>query len=227
MTIPGVDEAERRVDYLFATVERLAELTRSDLPAPSKQPAELQKLKAELDAASTQGDAALDDDLNTPVALAALGEMMRIGNETVMLAQKRKKDASFLGAASALGQAVTLALESLCKQLGLLNVTPAAYAARVKQRRLSLRKLSSDSIEQKRSSASRLAKPKTSPAVTRSERSCSPSGSPSPTRPTAARPGPSLSRISAREGLARDRPVQRRVTVTVRKRLAERPVDAT
>ncbi len=149
VVFPGVDEAERRVDYLFATVERLAELVRAGLTAPSKLPPELLELKTELEAATTQGEAALDDDLNTPVALAALGEMMRIGNETVMLAQKRKKDASFVGAAGVLGRHVTLAIGALAKQLGLLNVSPADYAARVKERRLGLRKLSAASIEQK------------------------------------------------------------------------------
>jgi cysteinyl-tRNA synthetase len=146
---PGVDEAERRVDYLFATVERLEELTRAGLTAPAKLPPELLKLKTELEAAIAQSDAALDDDLNTPVALAALGEMMRIGNEAAMLAQKRKKDASFVGAAGVLGRHVLIALGDLTKQLGLLNATPKVYNARVKERRLALRKLSADSIEQK------------------------------------------------------------------------------
>jgi cysteinyl-tRNA synthetase len=146
---PGVDEAERRVDYLFATVERLTELSKAGLTAPAKLPPELVKFKTELDAATAQGDAALDDDLNTPVALAALGEMMRIGNETVMLAQKRKKDASFVGAAGVLGRHVSDAIKALTNQLGLFNVPPAVYAARVKERRLALRKLSAESIEQK------------------------------------------------------------------------------
>ena len=149
VVFPGVDEAERRVDYLFATVERLADLMRAGLTAPGKLPPELLKHKTELEAATVQGEAALDDDLNTPVALAALGEMMRIGNETVMLAQKRKKDASFVGAAGVLGRHVTLAIGALTKQLGLLNVSPADYAARVKERRLALRKLSAENIEQK------------------------------------------------------------------------------
>jgi cysteinyl-tRNA synthetase len=148
VVFPGVDEAERRVDYLFATIERLTELTRTGITAPGKLPPELLKAKAELDAATAQGDAALDDDLNTPVALAALGEMMRIGNETAMLAQKRKKDMSFVGAASVLGRLVIMAITALTKQLGLLNVAPSAYAARVKERRLALRKLSAASIEE-------------------------------------------------------------------------------
>jgi cysteinyl-tRNA synthetase len=146
---PGVDEAERRVDYLFSTIERLDELTRAGLTAPAKLPPELQKAKGELEAAAAQGDAALDDDLNTPIALAALGEMMRIGNETAMLAQKRKKDASFVGAAGVLGRLVIDAIRTLTKQLGLLNVTPQVYAARVKERRLALRQLSAASIDAK------------------------------------------------------------------------------
>jgi cysteinyl-tRNA synthetase len=146
---PGVDEAERRVDYLFATVERLDELMRAGTTAPAKLPPELLKMKKELDAAIEQGNAALDDDLNTPVALAALGEMMRIANETSMLAQKRKKDAALVGSAGVMGRHVTAAIRELAGQLGLLNVTPATYAARVKQRRLALRKLSAQDIEQK------------------------------------------------------------------------------
>ena len=148
VVFPGVDEAERRVDYLFATVERLTELTRAGLTAPAKLPAELQKYKSELESAEAQAEAALDDDLNTPVALAALGEMTRVGNEAVMLAQKKKKDASFVGAAGVLGRLTLLSIARLTSQLGLMNVKPAAYAARVRERRLSLRKLSASSIEQ-------------------------------------------------------------------------------
>jgi cysteinyl-tRNA synthetase len=146
---PGVDEAERRVDYLFSTVERLEVLVGADLTAPAKLPPELAKLKTELEAAAEQADAALDDDLNTPVALAALGEMMRVGNEAVMLTQKRKKDLAFAGAAGGLAHKVLAAIRSLTRQLGLLNVSPATYDARVKARRLALRKLSAETIEQK------------------------------------------------------------------------------
>jgi cysteinyl-tRNA synthetase len=149
VVFPGVDEAERRVDYLFATVERLQELSRSAAPQPAKVPPELRKLGDELTAAEAQGNDALDDDLNTPVALAALGEMMRIGNEASTLSLKRRKDESFVGAAGALAERVEAALRRLTEQLGLLNVEPSAYAARVKERRLALRKLSAADIEQR------------------------------------------------------------------------------
>jgi cysteinyl-tRNA synthetase len=145
---PGVDEAERRVDYLFATVERLTELSSASEAAPAKLAPELQKLRVELEAAAKQGDAALDDDLNTPVALAAPGEMMRVGNEAGMLAQKRKKDASFVGGAAAVARVALDAVRALTQQLGLLNVAPSEYSARVKARRLALRELSSERIEQ-------------------------------------------------------------------------------
>ena len=146
---PGVDEAERRVDYLFATFERLGELMRSAAAAPAKLAPELKSFKTQLEAATKQGEAALDDDLNTPVALAALGEMTRIGNEVAMLAQKRKKDAAFVGSAGVFASDVRDAIKGLTQQLGLLNVTPQVYAARVKERRLALRSLSAASIEQK------------------------------------------------------------------------------
>lgn len=149
VVFPGVDEAERRVDYLFATMERLGELMRSAAAAPAKLAPELKNFKTELDAATKQGEAALDDDLNTPVALAALGEMTRIGNEVAMLAQKRKKDAAFVGSAGVFAGHVRDAIKGLTMQLGLMNVTPAEYSARVKKRRLSLRSLSAESIEQK------------------------------------------------------------------------------
>ena len=146
---PGVDEAERRVDYLFATVERLGDLMRAAAAAPAKLAPELKSFKTELDAATKQGEAALDDDLNTPVALAALGEMTRIGNEIAMLAQKRKKDTGFVGSAGVFAGHVRDAIKGLTMQLGLMNVTPAEYTARVKKRRLALRSLSAASIEQK------------------------------------------------------------------------------
>ena len=149
VVFPGVDEAERRVDYLFATVERLGELMRAAPAAPAKLAPELQSFKIELNAATKQGEAALDDDLNTPVALAALGEMTRIGNEVAMLAQKRKKDAGFVGSAGVFAGHVRDAIKALTQQLGLMNVTPAVYTARVKERRLALRKLSAADIEQK------------------------------------------------------------------------------
>ena len=149
VVFPGVDEAERRVDYLFATVERLGDLMRAATAAPAKLAPELKNFKTELEAATKQGEAALDDDLNTPVALAALGEMTRIGNEAAMLAQKRKKDTAFVGSAGVFAGHVRDAIKALTQQLGLMNVTPAVYAARVKERRLALRKLSAADIEQK------------------------------------------------------------------------------
>jgi cysteinyl-tRNA synthetase len=66
----GVDEAERRVDYLYATLERLEGLGSGAGEAPAKAPAELKAIGARVREARDKVRAALDDDLNTPVALA-------------------------------------------------------------------------------------------------------------------------------------------------------------
>jgi cysteinyl-tRNA synthetase len=72
-----------------------------------------------------------------------------MGHELADLAQKRKKDLAFTGAASIAADHVLGALRRLGDQLGLLLVTPAEYAARSRARRLSLRSLSSESIDEK------------------------------------------------------------------------------
>jgi cysteinyl-tRNA synthetase len=94
-------------------------------------------------------EAGLDEDLNTPVALAALGEMARHGHELADLAQKRRKDAGFVGAAGVVATQVLLAFQRITEQLGLLRATPAEYRARTRERRLRLRGLTADDIQAK------------------------------------------------------------------------------
>ena len=104
MVFPGRRRSRAARRLPLRDVERLSELTRAGLTAPGEAAARAAEAQdASSTAAAEQGDAALDDDLNTPVALAALGEMTRIGNELCDLAQKRKKDASFVGAAAVFG----------------------------------------------------------------------------------------------------------------------------
>ncbi len=91
VVFPGVDEAERRTDYLFTTLERVAELGRaSDATTPAKLPPEIAAHVKAAVTAEANGQAALDDDLNTPVALAALAELAKQANELCDLAHKRK-----------------------------------------------------------------------------------------------------------------------------------------
>ena len=147
VVFPGVDEAERRVDYVFGAVARLRDLLAAEITAPAKLPPELAAYRDTALKAAEAAEVALDDDLNTPVALASLGELARIGNELVDLAHKRKKDATFVGGVVVAAQTVLLHLEKLARELGLVLTTPVEYFARTRARRLRLRQLTADGIE--------------------------------------------------------------------------------
>jgi len=138
----------------------LRALTSSGLTAPAKPLAELARTKKDVEKAIVEAEAGLDDDLNTPVALAALGEIARHGHELADLCQKRRKDAAFVGAAGVVAQQVIVAIERVAGELGLLQTPPAAYRARTRERRLLLRGLTANDIQAKVSerAAARIAK---------------------------------------------------------------------
>ncbi len=149
VVFPGVDEAERRTDYLYTTVERLASLAR-------EAPEQVQKIPNELSAtrklvAATRGKvaAALDDDLNTPVALAAIAELAKAANDLCDLAQKRRKDAAFSAAARLIAREAEQALLASCDVIGLLTTPAETYATRTRERRLRVRGLDQAEIDRR------------------------------------------------------------------------------
>jgi cysteinyl-tRNA synthetase len=149
VVFPSVDEAERRVDYLYAASERLDALVKSGATVPQKIPPELQAYRDAAKHGVAAAEAAIDDDLNTPVALAALGELARHGNELCDLAQKRKKDAAFQGGAALAARELGDALRKVSDLLGLHGSTAAEYFARTRKRRLQLRGLGHDDVEKR------------------------------------------------------------------------------
>ncbi|HEX3773714.1 MAG TPA: DALR domain-containing protein, partial [Polyangiaceae bacterium] len=149
VVFPGVDEAERRVDYVYGAVQRLRELVSAGLTSPGKLPAEFAPFRERISQAEASADAALDDDLNTPVALAALGELAQVANEVADLAKKRKKDSAFQGAAGVFARLALTAIGKLSRDLGLLGATPEEYFARVQARRMALRGLTAQAIAAK------------------------------------------------------------------------------
>jgi cysteinyl-tRNA synthetase len=149
VVFPGVDEAERRIDYVYGAVQRMRELVSAGLTSPGKLPPEFQPFRERITKAESSADAALDDDLNTPVALAALGEMAQVANEVADLAKKRKKDGAFQGAAGVFARTVLTAVGKLSRDLGLLHATPEEYFGRVQVRRMALRGLTPAVIEAK------------------------------------------------------------------------------
>ena len=148
VVFPGVDEAERRADHAFSAVRRLEALSRTE-PPPAKFPPELTGPRDVARRAVTEAEAALDDDLNTPVVLAVLSELTKLAHEVADAATKRKKDGAFVAAAAAVAAELLASLRRIAEQVGLLQVSPADYAARTRERRLRLRKLSPEAIEAK------------------------------------------------------------------------------
>jgi cysteinyl-tRNA synthetase len=149
VTFPGVNEAERRVDYMYSTLERLRGLVGAGLTAPAKLPKELIGVRQAAEDAKSRANAALADDLNTTVALAELGEIAKQGNEVADLAARRAKDPSFVGAAAVAARVIEMMFRDVSDQLGVLTTSIPEYRTRTRARRLALRGLTPTDIERR------------------------------------------------------------------------------
>lgn len=147
VVFPGVLEAERRVDYLYQTIGRLSSLAElaggtdetGAGPAPTTRiPKEMSSLMELASTARARVDTALDDDLNTPVALAIVGEVARSGNELVDLAQRKRNNPDVAKSAPLVARMLVRALWSCVEPLGILQTPLDEYRARTRVRRLSL-----------------------------------------------------------------------------------------
>lgn len=162
VVFPGVDEAERRVDYLYATLSRLQllvdEQKRMGAAGASggavgdkqglKVPSELCGVRKIIDESLKKLCAALDDDLNTPVALAVIADLAKHANDLCDLALKRRKDAAFVAAAVQMAPDAYEALRACTQALGLLAAPIEQYTERTTERRLRLRGISKDEVQQ-------------------------------------------------------------------------------
>jgi cysteinyl-tRNA synthetase len=149
VVFPGVDEAERRMDHAFSAVRRLDGLVQAGLTVPAKLGSELLAYRDSAARALKEAEAALDDDLNTPVALASFGELTRMAHEIADGAAKRKKDPAFVAGSGAAAQFVLSALQRIAAELGLFQCSAAEYAERTRVRRLRLRGLTAAAIDEK------------------------------------------------------------------------------
>jgi cysteinyl-tRNA synthetase len=136
VVFPGVTEAERRVDYLYQALMRLDPLAAGTEDKPIKLSKELAAFASVADGAEARVDAALDDDLNTPVALAVANEIAKTANELADLAQKRKKDADLVRSAPHVAARLLRALRSAVAHVGLLQTPPDVYLERTQAQRL-------------------------------------------------------------------------------------------
>jgi cysteinyl-tRNA synthetase len=145
VVFPGLDEAERRVDYLYTTREALIAMAAGDSPALEADGAHAKSIRE----APAKAVAALENDLNTSVALSIVGELARLGNELAQQATKRKSDAGEAARRRALASAIVEALDTCCRPMGLMQASAEEYLSRTRVRRLRLRELEASVIEVK------------------------------------------------------------------------------
>ncbi|MGA2448470.1 MAG: cysteine--tRNA ligase [Polyangiaceae bacterium] len=145
VVFPGIDEAERRVDYLYGTRNALVEASQGE-PACADGPGAQAVLVRE---APARVLGALDNDLNSSVALGVVGEVARVGNELAQGLARRSRDPNAARVARALAAAVVASLDACCAPMGLMQAPPGEFFARTRERRLRLRGLSAQGIEAK------------------------------------------------------------------------------
>lgn len=146
VVFPGVDEAERRIDYLYATRDALAAIANGSVPTDSNV---LQGQAKIVDEAREGVLVALDKDLNTPQALSVIAELGKAANEIVMQLPKLKKDPAKLEAVKGLAAKAVRAIDAACAPLGLMQAESEVYWARTRTRRLRLRGLEAAAVDAK------------------------------------------------------------------------------
>jgi cysteinyl-tRNA synthetase len=133
---PQLDDAERRVEYVYRTRARLAAIPEARVEDGGVVPEELSGYRTRL-------LAALDDDLNMPVALAVTAELLKQVNE---LCERTKGKQRIPRAAV---QAAGEAFEALGRVLGLGTQEPEAVLSRVRARRAGRLGLSEGDVQAK------------------------------------------------------------------------------
>jgi cysteinyl-tRNA synthetase len=132
-----LEEAERRVEYLYRTRARLESIPDARLSDAGEVPEELTALGERI-------AAALDDDLNTPIALAHVAEFLKQVNELAERAKSKK--AAIPRAAVAAGRA---GFACLTRVLGIGGDDASALLTRIRDRRAARLGLDAGAIEAK------------------------------------------------------------------------------
>ena len=143
---PSVDEAERRVEYLYLTRDALTRVARDQT---TRDPSVLAPIAKIIDESKERVLTALDKDLNAPQALAVIGELAKAANDLVVQVGKLKKDPAKEDAARALAGAAIVAMDESTRVLGLLLTSTEDFLRRTREKRLRLRGLDAKAIDEK------------------------------------------------------------------------------
>jgi cysteinyl-tRNA synthetase len=139
IAFPQLEEAERRLEYLYKTKERLLALPCARVVSAAD--AEIPPAIANL--ARGVGKA-LDDDLNMPVALASIAEYLSAVNELCDVAMRKKGTAS-----KETYEAAVRGLAAIEAELGLGADDAAALLTRIRDRRASSRGITPGFVDDK------------------------------------------------------------------------------
>ncbi len=120
---PQFDEAEARLEYVYGTRERFSAIPEKRITAGGQAHVELADFGVRL-------ARALDDDMNTPVALAHVAAFLKQANELCDQASAKKGTVSEAACAAA-----KAGFEALDQVLGLGGDEPRAFLTRVRDRR--------------------------------------------------------------------------------------------
>lgn len=142
---PGVDEAERSIDYLYTTLARIEQLTVTAVPT-AQMPKHVAKYLDEIEAQRKAAFASLADDLGAAGAVAAMLRAAAIINEAMDLHQRKPADRAALARVASSAAAV---VREIADVLGILRAPAARYAERTKARRLELRGMKGDDVDAK------------------------------------------------------------------------------
>jgi cysteinyl-tRNA synthetase len=148
VVFPLVDEAERRVEYLYVTLEALRATAEGSTDG-AVDPPQLAAQARTIAEAEEKVLAALDKDLNTPAALAVLGALGKAANEVVVFTTKAKNDPAKAAGGRKLAHAAREAMMAAVRPLGLLAADPQAFFSRTQARRIANKGLDAAAIDAK------------------------------------------------------------------------------
>ncbi|MFO0675058.1 MAG: DALR domain-containing protein [Polyangiaceae bacterium] len=146
VTFPGIDEGERRAEYLYMTRDHLVAASSGADGEPDKAFASHAKVVSE---AKGKVMDALAKDLNTPVALAVIGELAKAANELVTQIGKLAKDPAKAAGARTLAARAKIALEECTAPVGLMQASSEDFFARTQARRRRLRNIDAATVDAK------------------------------------------------------------------------------
>jgi cysteinyl-tRNA synthetase len=148
VVFPLVDKAERRIEYLYTTLEALEGAADGERNGEAQVPTLAAHAKA-ISEAPERVLRVLDKDLNTPQALAVLADLGKAANEVVLFTTKAKKDKKARATGRQLAANAKDALTRACEPLGLMQASSRDFFARTREQRLQLRGLDAGAIDAK------------------------------------------------------------------------------